>query len=99
MYALEALVMTEPAKARWRGLTPAERAAVEQSFLSLLDKPGEMILVRLVEVTRRYDQGFRTYNATLIESPECFLALGSYEGSKPFVLDIVIKGDVCLLSH
>lgn len=99
MYQLEALVMTEPARDRWVEMTPAERAAVERSFLSLLENSNDTIVVRLVEVTNRYEQGFRTYEVMLVESSACFLALATYEDHSMVVMDIIIKGDVCLLSH
>lgn len=94
--------LSETARAKWGSLTSIEREAVEQTFLAVLQDPSKGLHYGFIEVTQRFDQGFRTYKALLVESEDYFFAWGAWEtkGTQvPVVLDIVRKGDVCILAH
>jgi len=94
--------MSEAAKAKWLTLTSIERDAVEQSFLAILQDPSRVINYGVIGVTERFEQGFRSYKAMLVECDDLFFAWGAYEAKGnqvPLVFDIVMKGDVCLLAH
>jgi hypothetical protein len=97
---IDSLVMSETAKSKWISLSPLQKQAVDQSFQAIVRQPSRVVTYNAIEVTRRFEDGrLYTYEVSFIESDECFFAIGVYADKVPVVLDIVIKGEVCLWAH
>ncbi len=84
------------AERRWVNLTPPEREVVERSLsLVLTDLQRAAFVHRLGEFTKRFEQGYRTYEIMLVTSDDCFFVLCSWEGALTVVLDLVMFNEVC----
>lgn len=99
MYMLGVLPLDGVAVAKWTRFTDNQREALERTLEEVLMNPRKGWVHRIGGMTKRFDQGYRTYDISLIASDGCLFVMCAYDQRVPAVLDIIVFDETSSVFH